>query len=171
VYRVPDIGAAPPFSGTMVVSEDGTLIGSAPILDFVGGGVEVGISGTFATISIDPQKTFALNFIVGSGQAALPTGSVGAVELGVSGTIDYLRLYADRTGTALIVLRIGPWDSLPLAASFNRFGGSMVNLRKTEFSNLAAWSGTYFGRGDWLEVVIPTGTVFQMTAALGGRLD
>lgn len=171
MYRVPDTGAAPPFTGTMVVAEGGSVVGSAPIMDFMGGGVDVSVSGAFATISIDPQKTFALNFIAGSGQAALPTGSVGAVELGVSGTIDYLRMYGDQTGTALIELRIGPWDNLPLSDTFNRFGGSMQNLRKKEFSNQAEWSGSHFGRGDWLEVIIPTGTVFQLTAALGGRLD
>jgi hypothetical protein len=158
-------------TGTVVIYNEDTFLGVFEEMRFKGAGVDAYNSGTYAAISIDPQKTFALNFIVGSGQAALPTGSVGAVELGVSGTIDYLRLYADRTGTALITLRIGPWDNLPLSDAFNRFGGEMVNLRKKEFSNQAEWSGSYFGRGDWLEVIIPTGTVFQLTAALGGRLD
>jgi hypothetical protein len=45
-------GADPPTTGTIVISDEGVVLGSATELDFVGGGVTATLNGTVATIEV-----------------------------------------------------------------------------------------------------------------------
>lgn len=80
--RLPDTSTLPPYSGTVILRDEGQPLGSVSILDFAGAGVTATISGAYANISIP-----------GGGG-----GGGGADQIGVYGLDDGVPL---GTGTSL----------------------------------------------------------------------
>ena len=102
----------PPYSGTFVVSDDGSVLGSAAQLDFVGAGVGASLAGGVATIAIPGGggPGGGMGFVGWQTGTFVATGTVLDVEgafLSASGTVIHLLV----TGTMGPQGPIGPSGS------------------------------------------------------------
>lgn len=96
MQRLPETSAMPPYSGTFVVSDEGSVLGSAAQLDFVGAGVDASLAGGIATITIPGgggPGGAGMGFVGWQTGTYVGTGTILDVEgafLSISGTVFHL---------------------------------------------------------------------------------
>lgn len=111
--RLPDSSTLPPYTGTVVILDDGLLVGPAEKIDFVGDGVSVVISGAYAFVDIPSGAgpgAAGLGFFALDDGVPIGTGTSVDFGAGLSVSISGTRLQVDATGQGTLTVLSGTFQ-------------------------------------------------------------